>query len=52
MAHMRIIAASATLSNITDFATWLNVTPWNTMIYSENDWPIKLDKIVLGYLPK
>lgn len=50
--NLRIIAVSATLSNIKDFSKWLNVPQENTMCFEEGDRSTVLEKIVLGYVPK
>ena len=47
--NLRVICLSATLNNIQDFGTWLSARVY---VFDERYRPVKLDKVVLGYLPK
>lgn len=47
--NLRVVCLSATLNNINDFGTWLNAS---VFVFNDEYRPVKLDKVVLGYLPK
>ena len=47
--NFRIIAVSATLPNIDDIATWLNVRPSGIKIFGSEYRPIKIEILVRGY---
>ena len=48
-ASLRIIAVSATVANVKDFAMWLRVSDNNTKVFDENYRPVELQYHVLGY---
>ena len=50
--NIRILALSATLKNIEDFAKWLEVPNDCVFTFDESYRPVQLDKIVLGFIPK
>ena len=49
----RFVAVSATIPNVTDIATWLNVPPAGLQLFGEDHRPCRLKTFVRGYnMPK
>ncbi len=49
---LRIVALSATLSNIKDLGYWLKVKKENIFVFGAEYRPVKLNKLIFGYQPK
>ncbi|PKI55191.1 hypothetical protein CRG98_024482 [Punica granatum] len=51
LAHVRLLAVSATIPNLEDLAEWLMVPPQGMKRFGEEMRPVKLTTRVLGYTP-
>ena len=53
IARVRFVAVSATIPNVADIATWLDVPPAGLQVFGEDHRPCKLTTVVRGYtMPK
>ncbi|KAK9810502.1 hypothetical protein WJX72_011853 [[Myrmecia] bisecta] len=51
LAKVRFVAVSATIPNIADIGTWLEVPPQNLKVFGEEMRPVRLKVVVRGYNP-
>ena len=51
VAHVRFVAVSATIPNVRDIATWLEVPEAGILVFGEEMRPVRLRTIVKGYSP-